>query len=153
MKPKTEADIIVSAIKDAFVHHSLDTVIKMGVAEVHLDIAVFRVEGTSNEGRVKPVSELQGYPEVASEQFILCTRSMNTDIAVHLLPETFQQSSQKQKSPEEDGKFTLSSNYFRATLSEGSTSFEYSQGLTTSIFAMRPNLFRAPTDNGEIIIS
>jgi len=152
IKPKTEEDVIASALKYALVRHNLYTVIKLGEAEVHLDIAVFRVEGTTDEERVKSVSELQVYPEVASEQFALCTRNMNTGIAVHLLPETFQQSSKRQKLPEEDDTFAISSNCCRATLCEGSTSFEYSQGSTTAIFAMRPNLFRAPTDNGENII-
>eukprot|EP00984_Skeletonema_dohrnii_P008867 scaffold3304_cov106-Skeletonema_dohrnii-CCMP3373.AAC.2 len=148
MKPKTEEDVIVSTLKDAFDRHSLDTVIQLGAAEVHLDIAVFCVGGATRQGRIKSVSELQDYPEVASEQFALCTRS--TGIAVHSLPETFHQRPGKQKLSEEDSKFTLSSNCCRATLYEGSTSFEYAQDSKTVVFGIRPILFRAPTDNDAV---
>ena len=144
MKPKTEEDVTVSALKNAYDRYGVENVIKLGVAEVHLNIAVFSVE---HEGTVTSVTELEGCPEVASEQFALCTRNKGT--ALHLLLEAFQQSSKKQILHDEDDKFTLSSNGCRATLCEGSASFEYGQNSKTAIFAMRPNLFRAPTDNGE----
>ena len=143
MKPKTTESVTTSALKNAFERHSVGTVIQMGLEEVHLDIGVFRVGRTT---RIKSVSELEKYPEVASEQFAICTRRKGN--AIHFLPETFHQGPTKQNLFEDD-KLSLSSNSCRALLSKQSTSFEYVIDSKTLIFGIRPNLFRASTDNGE----
>ena len=149
LQPQRRMMLNMLQLNEAIKSHGVDTVIKSGGAEVHLDITVFRVGDTSHEEGFKSVSELDRYPVVATEQFALSRSS--TVRAVHLLPKTSHQSRKDHKLAKEDHKFILSSNCCRATLCEGSTNFQYAQESNTVIFGMRPNLFRAPTDNGEMI--
>ncbi|KAL7459353.1 hypothetical protein ACHAWC_011074 [Mediolabrus comicus] len=140
LQPQGSIQIIIPQLDEAIVRHNVENLIKYCVSEVHVDIEAFRIfEGNKRL--------------VASEQIVLCSSSKK-GLLLHLLPELFHQSTKKQKlsGEGEDNKFILLSTYnsCRATLCEGSSDFQYVQGTKMIIFGMRPNLFRAPTDNDAV---
>lgn len=140
LQPQGSIEINIPQLDEAIERHNVDNLIKYGVSEVHVDIEALRiVEGNKRL--------------VASEQIDLCSSSKK-GLLLDLLPELFHRSTKKQKlsGGGEDNKFTLSSacNSCRATLCEGSTDFQYVQSAQMIVFGMRPNLFRAPTDNDAV---
>ena len=140
IQPQGSIEINIPQLDEAIERHNVDNFIKDGILGVHVDIEALRV--AEDNKRL-----------VASEQIALCSSSKK-DLLRQLLPELFHQSTKKQKlsGEGEDNKFTLSSAYnsCRATLCEGSSNFHYVQGTKMIVFGMRPNLFRAPTDNDAV---